>query len=329
MLKLKTINSMKKIILICTVLIGGTAIAQNVLPNSGSVGIGTTSPEQKLQVKGNIKADSCVIVGDSLIVKKDARIQKDMKVEGLLYVNKDIIGNKDLGINKNASIGKNLTVDKKIIATNMVEANNLNNKSIVVRQENGVLKTIPFGAIALEIYKPIACPEDVNGNPVILPPSWSNGPAKIYTGTSECTGNTKVGIGEANPDAKLEIKVNSEETEDALLIKSEDRNILIVKSNGLVRAREIKVDAQEWPDYVFEEEYVLMPLNEIEKFIQEEGHLPNVPSAKEIEEDGQNLGDMNKILMEKVEELTLHLINQQKQIDELNKKVQSVSNSQK
>jgi hypothetical protein len=59
-----------------------------------------------------------------------------------------------------------------------------------------------------------------------------------------------------------------------------------------------------------------MPLNKVKAFIAQNGHLPNVPSAKEIESDGVNLGETAKITMEKVEELTLYLIGQQEQLDE-------------
>jgi hypothetical protein len=109
------------------------------------------------------------------------------------------------------------------------------------------------------------------------------------------------------------------------LIENLDRKLFQIENNGLVRAREIKVDlATNWPDYVFSKNYVLKPLSEIKEFIDLNGHLPGVLSAKEIEEDGIPLGEMNRILLEKVEELTLYSIEQeyrmialQKQIDEL------------
>ncbi|NVK64230.1 MAG: hypothetical protein HWE22_06565 [Flavobacteriales bacterium] len=104
---------------------------------------------------------------------------------------------------------------------------------------------------------------------------------------------------------------------DVFRIENADRQILNIDHTGLLRAREIKVDAEIWPDYVFEKDYELMSLEETEAYIQEHGHLPNVPSEEEVLENGQSLGEMNKVLLEKVEELTLHLIEQQKQIDEL------------
>jgi hypothetical protein len=107
------------------------------------------------------------------------------------------------------------------------------------------------------------------------------------------TGN--VGIGTMSPQEKLVVK-------------------------GKVVAEEIKVQAVKWPDYVFKPEYKLPSLAETEKFIKAHGHLPDVPKATDVEANGVSLGEMNKILLKKVEELTLHLIDQQKQIKELQSK---------
>lgn len=87
---------------------------------------------------------------------------------------------------------------------------------------------------------------------------------------------------------------------------------------GTIAARRVKVtQAATWPDYVFEEHYALPSLQKTEAFIRENKHLPEVPSAKEVAENGQDLGDMNAILLKKVEELTLHLISMQKEIAEV------------
>ncbi|MEJ5092114.1 hypothetical protein GEO21_18955 [Sphingobacterium faecium] len=83
--------------------------------------------------------------------------------------------------------------------------------------------------------------------------------------------------------------------------------------NGNIRAHQIKVETANWPDYVFEEDYDLPSLNTTAEFIKANKHLPGVPTAKEVEEDGVSVGEMNKILLQKIEELTLHLIEKDKQ----------------
>lgn len=78
--------------------------------------------------------------------------------------------------------------------------------------------------------------------------------------------------------------------------------------NGKIRAHEIKVELANWPDYVFAKEYQLPTLQETEKHIKEKGHLPGIPSAEEVKAHGVDLGEMNAKLLQKIEELTLHLI---------------------
>lgn len=78
-----------------------------------------------------------------------------------------------------------------------------------------------------------------------------------------------------------------------------------------------------WPDYVFSPTYRLMPLPELQQYIRENKHLPNIPAASVVEKEGISLGDMSKRLIEKVEELTLYVLQQQEQIDELKKQLQS------
>ena len=89
---------------------------------------------------------------------------------------------------------------------------------------------------------------------------------------------------------------------------------------GKIRTREVRVDQDTWPDYVFKEEYHLPSLEDIQKHIKEKGHLPNIPSAKEVEENGIELGEMNKLLLEKIEELTLYILKQEERIKILEQK---------
>lgn len=91
--------------------------------------------------------------------------------------------------------------------------------------------------------------------------------------------------------------------------------------DGTIRAREVRVDITDWPDYVFEKDYKLPTLEEIENYIQKNGHLINIPSAEEAETNGIELGEMNKLLLEKIEELTLYMIRQNKNSKELKERL--------
>lgn len=92
-----------------------------------------------------------------------------------------------------------------------------------------------------------------------------------------------VGIGTMNPQERLSV-------------------------NGKIRAQEIKVEQANWPDYVFAGAYELMGLNQLKDYIQQHNHLPDMPSAAEVADQGINLGEMNAKLLKKVEELTLYLL---------------------
>ncbi len=87
--------------------------------------------------------------------------------------------------------------------------------------------------------------------------------------------------------------------------------------NGNIRAKEIKVEVANWPDYVFFPAYTPSSLSELEGYIKQNQHLPEIPSAAEVKEKGLNLGDMNVKLLKKVEELTLYIIELEKRMKKL------------
>lgn len=88
--------------------------------------------------------------------------------------------------------------------------------------------------------------------------------------------------------------------------------------NGNAIFVKVKVQPyQNWSDYVFYPGYRLRPLGEVEQFIQQHHHLPEVPSAAEVEKNGLDLGDSQATLLKKIEELTLYVIQQNKRIEEL------------
>jgi hypothetical protein len=111
----------------------------------------------------------------------------------------------------------------------------------------------------------------------------------LYSPELTISGKGDVGIGTTTPREKLSV-------------------------NGKIRAQEIKVETANWPDYVFAEGYKVGTLEELESYIKANKHLPEIPSAKEIETNGLVLGELVKLQQKKIEELTLQLI-------ELNKKV--------
>jgi len=117
---------------------------------------------------------------------------------------------------------------------------------------------------------------------------------------------SNVGIGTLTPDEKLTVK-------------------------GKIHTQEVKVDllGALVPDYVFESDYKLKTLEEVENYIKENKHLPEISSAQEIEKNGLMLAEMNMALLKKIEEITLYMIEQNKKINELereNKKLEDLEN---
>lgn len=92
-------------------------------------------------------------------------------------------------------------------------------------------------------------------------------------------------------------------------------NMYKLAVEGTIAARRVKVTQETWADFVFDAAYVLPPLKEVELFTKEKGHLPGIPAAAEIAQQGLDLGDMQLRHMQKIEELTLYLIQQQQQLE--------------
>ncbi|SDI56333.1 hypothetical protein [Chryseobacterium jejuense] len=105
-----------------------------------------------------------------------------------------------------------------------------------------------------------------------------------------------------------------------------DPNFIFYVKKG-IKAEQVKVEnpaTNGWADYVFKKDYKLRSLEEVEKHISEKGHLPNIPSALEVEKDGINLGEMDAKLLEKIEELTLYSIEQNKQLQSQSNKIEKL-----
>jgi hypothetical protein len=109
------------------------------------------------------------------------------------------------------------------------------------------------------------------------------------------SGNGNLGLGTLTPNERLSV-------------------------NGKIRAKEIKVENSSWPDFVFKKNFALPSIESVEKHIKEKGYLPNIPSAGDVEQNGIELGQLNGKLLQKIEELTLYIIDQEKRIKALEAK---------
>lgn len=179
----------------------------------------------------------------------------------------------------------------------------------------------------------------------------------LFVGPSSGTGTIgKVGIGTTTPNSMLDIKTYS--TADAINVSNSSGNVLMhldnsgklllgyssalsagalnyntnysallhVNGNIIVGSTSVTncniwVSQTGWSDFVFDDDYKLIPLYEVEKFYKKNHHLPDVPTQKDIQEKGNNLGQTDVVLLQKIEELTLYMVEQQKRIETLEKKL--------
>ncbi|MDR0231529.1 MAG: hypothetical protein LBI82_05355 [Dysgonamonadaceae bacterium] len=134
-----------------------------------------------------------------------------------------------------------------------------------------------------------------NGKLYFRSNSVNGDPDSNFTELMTLQSNGNLGIGITNPTNKLEV-------------------------NGTIRAKEVKLETTNWPDYVFAPDYQLPSLESVSSHIKEYKHLPDIPSAQEVAEQGINLSEMSTLLLRKIEELTLYTIEQGKAIENLQNK---------
>ncbi|GHE56682.1 hypothetical protein [Roseivirga thermotolerans] len=300
---------MKKTLLSAIVLfINSFMLAQsNTFPSSGNVGIGTSSPAYKLDVKGSGWIGNGLNDGIYVGTGNHAIWTRTGNTLGKLVL---FSGNADRltidGDNGYVGIGtssptKLLEVNGDTRIGNLTSRNYLKLSSSLwpeVRfQTPSNDESIRLGMAhsndsnyGIEVGDFYVWSDLVNQMPLIV---RRNGDLSL----SLQGGN--VGIGMSSPNEKLEV-------------------------NGTIRSKKVKVEATGWPDYVFSSHYKLRPLKELEQFVQQNQHLPEVPSAKEIEANGQDLGDIQVVLLKKIEELTLYLIQENNENSNLKEQITRV-----
>jgi hypothetical protein len=149
----------------------------------------------------------------------------------------------------------------------------------------------------------------------------------LYVGPADGAGTIgKIGIGTTIPVANLDIKTQNG---DALIVRTGD-NVddvqFLVKANGFVYARNVKVKVGTLPDFVFDKEYQLISLDSVENFIKQNKHLPDIPSQSHVLANGLDVGEFNSLLLKKVEELTLYIIDLKKENEQLKERVSKIEN---
>jgi hypothetical protein len=313
---------MKKLFFAVAILASSVSFGQNVFPTTGNVGIGTTAPAERLTVSGNISANpiSNAKIG---FYTNDINLGLNIANYGMTYTsfptNTQGTGP---GISMSGYYGMNfysLNAERmRITDIGNVGIGTTNpNAKLSVEGDissNGVNQRIGFStndkftnATGTIAHYGMSITKNPSGQPTVSQSGYFG--LNFYTTGSErmrISAGGNVGIGSLNPDEKLTVK-------------------------GKIHAEEVRVDLAVPADYVFEKyytgasalkaDYVMPSLAEVEKYTKANNHLPNVPSAQEIKDKGLQLGEMSNVLLQKVEELTLYIIEQNKKIEALEAKV--------
>lgn len=166
------------------------------------------------------------------------------------------------------------------------------------------------GFVGIGTTEPIAT-LDVRGSIVSTSLTTSNGYSVLASDNTGLVSKSPIFI---SNDGKVAIGTNQTPTANGTSYA------LYVKGGILAEEVKIKLMAN-WPDYIFSGGYYLMDIYQLDAYIQKNKHLPGVPTEKEVANDGIDLAQMNGLLLEKVEELTLHIITLQKQLDEVKAKI--------
>ena len=140
---------------------------------------------------------------------------------------------------------------------------------------------------------------------------------EIHFVSTQSSGDTHISFGDFSDTDILFI-----DTQNGRIGVQTDNPDEALTVNGNIHAEKVIVSSVS-ADFVFEEDYDLRSIKEVESFIKDNGHLPDIPAAKEVETHGMDVGDINTRLLQKIEELTLYIIQQEKRITELEEKLES------
>jgi hypothetical protein len=310
---------MKKYILLGTILATSLSFGQNTFSANDNVGIGTINPVTKLEVVGvglfRVPDDQSQVGG--LVIGTNNGT--NLKLGGNstyswiqshnsmpLYINE--LGNNTILNLTGGYVGVGTTTPQAKLEVN---GNVKVKENLLISGTSGGYTTGDNPALYFGLNDVFANIKIPFGDKMAFSSyhgytfnTSNNGSTTVPALTIGITG--KVGIGTTTPDQKLTV-------------------------NGIIHAKEIIVDTNFTPDYVFQKyytgkstlksDYVMPTLAEIESFTKKNNHLPNVPSAKEVQQNGVSLGEMSNVLLQKVEELTLYAIEQQKKQEEQNKTI--------
>lgn len=267
-----------------------------ILNNNGFVGINNTSPSHHLQIFGNT----------------------DYFHGGTVMMN-DSSGNQASDFTPKSAT--NMGKSSRISLTNSITGNNATDGGLIMQnendlniwnQENGTL-TIRSGGLRYRIYG--------SYNRAQLGSNLNLGLEKYALQSIHSTTDNGLYV-QTNTGSKYGISVQVKDDNSTVFESTyagESESHFRIYGNGEVYARKYITTLNPFPDYVFSDNYKLMSYQDLRNYISTHRHLPNIPKAETVEENGMDLGELNRILVEKVEELTLYILELEDRLSEIEK----------
>jgi hypothetical protein len=320
----------------------------------GNIGIGTIAPNYKLDVRGDIYTEGNLRIEDGYLRINNTTNTKNWQLsnsaslggrllflqqglERVVFQNDGNVGiGGDLPLTNNGFPNTKLHIETGQDA-GLTSSNNgylmlgpgsgtnivIDNNEIVAR--NGFTGTSTLYLQNNGGQLSVGAPTTINTDAEALKINGTNPYVAFYEGNvfksllGQIGGNLRLDAGSGNiamvgQNIRLTPNVAGQVSIGVSVAAASGYKLTV---DGKVLCEEVKVKLRSsgWPDYVFDKKYKLPLLIEVEKFIQQNKHLPNIPSAAEVEKNGIEVGDMQKRMMEKIEELTLYIIDLKKEID--------------
>ena len=254
--------------------------------SNGYVGIGTTNPAARLDVNGSFKATNATIAGT---LTANAINVQTLNFDFIDTLNTNVLNANSANISgalkaQSTNITGNLTVKPGTFGLTVGSA--------AIQSLNYGTSYIGFNAARNYGTWTLGGDGVNNGGSVI----WNTIGGQLYFATIPSTGGTTQILTDAEVMSNIKLHLTP---------------------SGKLKAKEVEVTLADWPDYVFEDDYKLMNLSDLNNFIKTNKHLPDVTPAAEMEAEGINLGEMNALLLKKVEELTLYILQMEQRVSEL------------
>ncbi|MES2275333.1 MAG: hypothetical protein V4592_04875 [Bacteroidota bacterium] len=321
----------------------------NTFPSSGSVGIGTTSPSTTLQVSGS--SGNGVVVGTTTYPSWMGT--NGLYVDGNFRANTYLVNsgsNITWGASQayiggyNPSTGSNTYLYFATAATERLRIDHNGNVGIGTATPNTTLQISGSSGNGVVIGTS-TYPSWMGTNGLYIDGYLRAGNYLVNSGSKINWGASETYISGYNPStgSTTYLSFGTGATEQVRIDHSGNMSIgttdakgykLAVNGSAIATSMIVKLNA-DWPDYVFKKDYELPTISAVKMYIDQNHHLPEIPSEQEVAKDGLNLGEMNKLLLKKVEELTLYLIQQkeeaenrskvqQGQIDELKQQIETL-----